>query len=368
MLSKILFYLFVSSVIIQLYFLLSTYIRLIFYKKKETKTAVAPVSIIVCAFNELENLKKLLPKLYEQKHPDFEIIVVDDKSYDGTYEYLREEAQQNSLLQVATITETPEHINYKKYALLIGIKKAKHDVVLFTDADCIPATDQWASAMSAAFEKDTNIVLGYSQYEKRKGLLNAFIRYETLHTGVQYIAAALGKRAYMGVGRNLAYKKSFFLEKDGFSGFEGVMGGDDDLFVNKYATRKNTKVSIGRNSLVYSYPKTTFKEFYQQKLRHLSVGKLYRFGSKFRLGILLFTLLLFWFSFITLAIVEKEPFWLLGGFLGRLVYLVLIYIPSGKKLGDSTNIFTLIFLDFFYLMYQFIIGIPALFAKKVKWH
>ncbi len=368
MLSKILFYLFISSIVIQLYFLLSAYIRLIFYKKKESKTTLQPVSIIVCAYNELENLKKLLPKLYEQQHPDFEIIIVDDKSYDGTYEFLREESANNSLLKVATITETPDHINYKKYALLIGIKKAKNDIVLLTDADCLPASDEWVTSMTDSFEKETKIVLGYSQYKKETGFLNTFIRYETLHTGVQYIAAALAKNAYMGVGRNLAYRKSFFLEKDGFSGFEGVMGGDDDLFVNKYADRKNTKISIGKDSLVYSIPKTTFKEYYRQKLRHLSVGKLYRFGSKFRLGILLFAPLLFWFSFITLAIVEKEPAWLLWGFAIRLVYLILIYVPSSKKLGDSINIFGLLFMDFFYLIYQFIIGIPALFAKKVRWH
>ncbi len=367
MLSKILFYLFIFSVVIQLYFLLSAYIRLILYKKKETKTTVQPVSIIVCAYNELENLKKLLPKLYKQNHPAFEIIIVDDKSHDGTYEFLREESANNPLLKIATITETPDHINYKKYALLIGIKKAKNDIVLLTDADCLPASNQWASSMAGAFEKDTKIVLGYSQYEKRNGFLNAFIRYETIHTGVQYIAAALAKNPYMGVGRNLAYKKSFFLEKDGFSGFEGVMGGDDDLFINKYADRKNTEISIGKDALVYSIPKTTFKEYYHQKLRHLSVGKLYRFSSKFRLGILLFTPLLFWFSFITLAIVEKEPAWLWWGFAFRLVYLILVYIPSSKKLGDSTNILTLIFMDFFYLLYQFMIGIPALFAKKIRW-
>ncbi|MDN5212151.1 glycosyltransferase [Fulvivirgaceae bacterium BMA12] len=337
------------------------------HKGSQERDQKEPVSVVICARNELENLKVLLPKLYDQEYEDYEIIVVNDRSGDGTYDFLREEEPKNSRLEVVNIESTPDHIQEKKYALILGIKKAKNDIVLLTDADCYPNSRHWIQAMANGFKANINIVLGFSQYERKKGLLNKLIRFETLYTAIQYISAALGRSAYMGVGRNLAYRKSFFLEKNGFSGFEKVIGGDDDLFVNKNSNKNNTKVAIGADALVISYPKTKWRDFYRQKKRHLSVGKLYKGRNKTGLGILSLSHILFWFSFITLAVMSREPIWLVLGLLIRTFFLLVTFVPASKKLGDRVNFWNLILLDVVYMVYYFFTGIPVLFSKKVKW-
>ncbi len=369
MLIKSVLYIFIGCASIHFLFWIFWFSKLIFFqnRKQVSNSANEPVSIVICARNELNNLKSLLPKLYQQKYPQYEIIVVNDNSGDGTYDFLREEEPANELLEVVNIHDTPDHINAKKYALMLGIKKAKHDIILLTDADCYPNTDAWIEKMAGAFDKDTQIVLGYSQYERKPGFLNAFIRFETLNTGILYVSAALSKSAYMGVGRNLAYRKSYFLKHNGFSGFEKIMGGDDDLFVNKHANNKNTKVVIGSEAMVYSYPKLKWASYYKQKLRHLAVGKLYKAGSKTRLAILSLAHILFWFSFITLAVMSREPIWLIGGFLIRTLFLLITFVPGAKKLGDKTSFFTLVFLDLFYVGYFIFTGIPALLSKRIKW-
>lgn len=369
MLIKILLYIFIGCAGIQLLYWLIWFSKLVFHTQKPSKKVNPdePVSVVICARNEFDNLKTLLPKLYEQNYKEFEIIVVNDNSGDDTYDFLRVEEPLQEKLQVVNIENTPDHIQNKKYALMLGIKRAKHDLILLTDADCYPNTENWIKSMARSFEDKTQIVLGYSQYEKRPGLLNKLIRYETLYTGIQYLAAALSKSPYMGVGRNLAYRKSFFLANNGFAGFERVIGGDDDLFVNKYGNGKNTRIAIGKDAVVISYPKSTWTEFFRQKKRHLSVGKLYRGGKKTSLAILSLTHILFWFSFITLAVMSREPIWLLWGLLIRLFFLLITFVPGAIKLGDRVSLWNLALLDFIYVGYFFFTGIPALFSKKIKW-
>jgi glycosyltransferase involved in cell wall biosynthesis len=167
--------------------------------------------------------------------------------------------KRRSRLKMVNIDSTPAHVNGKKYAITLGIKAAKHDWILLTDADCRPNNEQWIRVVSERCSEDKNFVLGYSAYEKRPGFLNLFIRFETLLTAIQYIGFALAGNPYMGVGRNLAYRKSVFLENKGFNNFLSVTGGDDDLFVNQHATAKNTAVVLGRRCTCEFVPKNNVK-------------------------------------------------------------------------------------------------------------
>src|SRR5205809_1099854 len=148
-------------------------------------------------------------------------------------------------------------INGKKYPLSIGIKEANHEVMLLTDADCVPASEHWIQKMQEAYHDGVEIVLGYGAYHKRPGLLNKLIRFETIHSAIQYLSYALAGTPYMGVGRNLSYKKDLFLRNKGFSSINHVPSGDDDLFINKVATKKNTKIIIDPESITRSIPKTS---------------------------------------------------------------------------------------------------------------
>src|SRR5690606_21248805 len=113
--------------------------------------------------------------------------------------------------------------NGKKYGLRQGSREAKHDILLLTDADCRPG-GQWAREMVSAFDEDTTVVLGYSPYLNTSGILNTFIRFEALLTGIQYLGLARLGFPSMGVGRNLAYRKSFFTSTNGFDGIMTVTG------------------------------------------------------------------------------------------------------------------------------------------------
>ena len=205
---NIFFWIFVFSIVIQLFYALFFFLRLSFYKEKKGAFN-GGVSVIICAKDESENLSKNLPSFLEQDYPTFEVIVVNDQSVDGTKYLLQDLEKKYKNLKVVTIDDHIISRVGKKFALTIGIKTAQYDYILLSDADCATVSNNWIRKMSASFsEKD--IVLGISPYKKQKGLLNKFIRFDEFIVMIQYLSFALAKIPYMGVGRNLGYKKSLF--------------------------------------------------------------------------------------------------------------------------------------------------------------
>lgn len=324
-----------------------------------------PVSVIVCAHNEYQNLLKLIPRLLGQKHGDFEVIIVDDRSEDETYDYLL--ANQTEQLRFVRVDKVHDHINAKKYALTLGIKAAKHDIVLLTDADCMPASDLWITEMTGEFDKNTSYVLGASPYESRKGLLNHFIQFETQSTAMNYIGFGLAGNPYMAVGRNLAYRKSVFLAHKGFSKIQHITGGDDDLMVNEHANGKNTRVALGAASLTFSIPETSWSDYFRQKRRHLSVSKHYRFKDKLLLGLQNLANLVFWLALTILAVQTNNYLIPAGMLLFRMVFVTILMYSTSKKIGYRMNVWLVPLMDILYVIYASIFGIIALLTKKVKW-
>lgn len=366
---EVIFWVFVASAGIQFLFFSIVTIALIAYKKPDQNSQELPgISVVISAKNELKNLKKLIPLLLKQQFKSYEIILVDDKSSDDTYDYVIELDQHEANFKLVRIDSTPDHINNKKYALTIGIRAAKYDYILLTDADCFPESEFWLKEMSHGYTSDKKkYVIGYSQYYKEKGLLNYFIKYETLLTAIQYIGIGLLGNPYMGVGRNMGYRKSFFLENNGFGKYREVVGGDDDLLINRYAKRKNTSFVISPDSTMYSNPKTKLSEFILQKTRHLSVGKHYRATDKLLLGFLLISKIIFWGSFIAAIMSVFQTNFVLGGFFLAMVSLLTALLVLKKKTGDKSSIWMLPILDFIFLFYYISIGLKVLFTKKVKW-
>lgn len=352
---------------IQLIYLISFLFA--FLRKRETGSALSPgVSVIVCAHDEERNLRELVPVLLGQSYPQFEVIIVEDRCNDGTYDYLLEATKKDSRLKMVRVQHLPEHVNGKKFALTLGIKAASHEWLLLTDADCRPTGDQWINLMASCFQENKKIVIGYSPYAKSPGYLNAFIRFESLITGIQFIGWALLKRPYMGMGRNLAYRKSLFLDNKGFNKHLNVTGGDDDLFVNQHATRDNVEVSIGTGSLMRSVPKRTWKEFFYQKLRHLTVGKRYKISDKIILGLFSATWVLLWlFVFPLVLITPALATFLWAGFALREILLITVVHRASRTLGDAFETWKTPLLDFNYAIYYLGTGLVALVSKRVRW-
>lgn len=249
-------------------------------------SACPKVSVIVCARNEQQNLQDYLHTLLTQDYPCYEVIVVNDGSEDDTQIVLERYALQCKQLYTTFVPRDARVISSKKLALTIGVKAANYDYLLLTDADCRPHSRHWIREMMSGFANEqTEVVLGYGAYFEKKTLLNGLICYDTLFIGLQYMGMANVGYPYMGVGRNLAYKRDTFFKNSGFRGMLGEVAGDDDLFVNKVANKANTAVVCSPESITWSSPKTTWKEWIHQKTRHLSVSHHYKQTSKMRLGI-----------------------------------------------------------------------------------
>lgn len=254
-------------------------------KIKPATQGNTPVSIIVCAKNEAENLRELVPLLITQDYPHFEIILVNDASTDDTMVVINEFVSQYRHVKAVDVINNETFWGNKKYALTLGIKTAVNDHLLFIDADCRPASPKWLTGMSGPVHDQTTIVLGYGGYEKvPKSLLNALIRYETALTAMQYLGYALRGNPYMGVGRNLAYTAKQFYDVNGFMSHMRIMGGDDDLFVNEAATAHNTAVALDPESFTISKPKETWSSWWIQKKRHVNTAKRYKKKHKMALG------------------------------------------------------------------------------------
>ncbi len=275
----------ILSLGIQLYFLLGVYLKLVVYKKKDVKSATDPVSVIICARNEAKNLKRFLPSVLNQFYPEFQVVVVNDGSTDDTEEVLATIKRQYPQLYVTTIEHRDNYPKGKKLAQTIGIKAATYDQLLFTDADCEPASPNWIRQMQSNFLSQTDIILGYGPYFPKKGMLNKWIRIDTLYIAMQYLSFAIQKKPYIGVGRNMAYRRSLFFKNKGFASHLHLASGDDDLFINETSNAFNTAIEVHPESFTYSEPNQNWKQWTRQKRRHLTTGKAYKTSNKKKLAI-----------------------------------------------------------------------------------
>jgi biofilm PGA synthesis N-glycosyltransferase PgaC len=363
-----LFILFQFCFFIQLYFLVTNQSRLTRYKPIETlPESSVPISVIISARNEAVNLQENLPAILEQNYPDFEVVVINDCSYDSSYEVLEELNARYPRLKVVTITEHERFKTGKKFALTLGIKAAKNEHLLFTDADCIPASDNWITYMAANFSQSTQIVLGYSPYKKTGNFLNPFIRFETIKTAINYLSAAINGDAYMGIGRNLAYTKTLFFGAKGFAAHMHVISGDDDLFVNQNATSDNTAIEINEGAFIYTDAKTTFSSLFRQKKRHFGVGKIYKQRHRRMLSIDAFSGFLFYILLTLCLVFNFEPLLAFGLFMFRLIFQLIIYSKLFKRLNGNDLLWYLPFFDAVYYIYLITFGLIGSFIKTTQW-
>ena len=355
------------SLFIQICYYLFVFSRLAFYKAKKDHHEQKPVSIVIAARNESENLKQNLRSVLEQSYPDFEVIVVNDCSWDDSQDFLDELENKYKNLKVVTLQEQARYSHGKKFALTMGIKAATHELLLLTDADCMPASKHWLENMQQHFNERTNIILGYGAYQKKDGLLNKIIRYDTFYSAMQYLSFSLAGLTYMGVGRNLAYRKSLFFQNKGFAKHQHILSGDDDLFINEVATSSNTAIEIKSDSFTLSVPKNTFTEWLKQKKRHISTSHLYKTKYKILLALLSFSQFTFYASLIALLAIQLD--WriisALYGF--RLLVQYIIAGKSMKRLRETDLLWILPLLDFFLILFYIILALSNTFVKQRKW-
>lgn len=363
----------VGSFVIQIGFYLLIFSRLAFWQKNNTikKESDFPISVIICARNEANNLKENLPAVFAQKYVNFEVVLVNDRSTDETAAVLAHFAENNSHAKVVHIPDnvTTDHHKGKKFALSKGIQAAKYDYILLTDADCKPASPHWISAISTHFTSPDfyQVVLGYSPYEFQNTFLNRCIQYETMQTALHYLSFALAKMPYMGVGRNLAYHKTLFFDEGGFDKHQHIASGDDDLFVNAVANGKNTTISIEKEAICYSKPAETWEAWYHQKTRHYSTASHYQQKHQLFLGAIALSHFVFYVMLGAVLILYSSPSIAIALAVIRLLVQLLIYTKIKKILLVPLRLVEIILFDVLYVLY-YVVFAPALFVNKtVKW-
>jgi hypothetical protein len=291
-------------------------------------------------------------------------VVVNDNSLDDSKYILQELKKTFKSLNVVELTQEAKHISGKKYPLSIGIREAQHEVLLLTDADCVPSSEHWIHKMQEGYSTDTEIVLGYGAYHKQAGILNKIIRFETFHTALQYLSYALAGIPYMGVGRNLSYKKDLFLRNKGFSSINHIQSGDDDLFINKVATKKNTAVVIDTDALTRSIPKTTWGSWLRQKTRHYTTAKYYKPLHKFLLGLYFITQFVYYPLFFATLLIYNWQLALII-FSIRFIIQAFLFYKSMDKLGEKDLWPWFLVLDM-WMFFYYIIFAPTLWKKPQR--
>ena len=326
------------------------------------------VSIIICAKNEANNLRNNLSFVLEQNYRDFEVIVVNDCSEDETEDVLSELKVRYPHLNITSIAKDRKFSHGKKLALTVGIKAAKNEWLLMTDADCRPISENWIATMADNFTDEKEIVIGYGGYERKKGLLNNMVRFDTVNIAMQYLSYAISGKPYMGVGRNIAYRKSSFFNNKGFASHYHVASGDDDLFVNEVATKKNTIVEYRPEAHTLSQPSVTFNAWFAQKKRHLTTAKYYRPKFKFLLSFELIFRFLFYVAFISLCFHPELYLIGIGTYVVRSFVRLLVLKNVMKRLNEKDLLLPSLLYDVIIPVVNMILGIVnAVSSNRNTW-
>jgi len=363
----IFFLIFIFIFALQLFFFGFFFLRFLRYKERTSSQVPKGVSVVICARNEYHQLKENLPLILSQDYPDFEVIVVNHASDDDTAFLLSQMTTQYQHLKIVEIKEDINFFHGKKFPLSIGIKSATNDWVLLTDADCKPVNARWIKHMVKGFSEDRHIVLGYGAYLSSNSLLNRLIRFDTVQIALQYFSFALAGIPYMGVGRNMGYKKSLFYENKGFTSHYSIHSGDDDLFVNKTATRSNTSIITNPESFTLSQPKTNFREWFAQKRRHLTTGRYYKWKHKFLLGSYTLSTILFYLLFTLMLVMNYTIFTVLALFIVRLVIQFIIYFKTLVRLKEKGILLFVPLFEIILILINSFLLVSFFISKETKW-
>jgi glycosyltransferase involved in cell wall biosynthesis len=364
----ILLCLFIAVVIIQFLYYVVFFGKFSFAKPQITTPKRVPISVIVCAKNEVENVKNFVPLLAEQNYPDYEIVLIDDASSDETLEVFEAFEKQYSNIKLVKVENNEAFWGNKKFALTLGIKAAKNEYLLFTDADCYPKSNDWIKEMSANFTMKKTIVLGYGAYERiSNSFLNKIIRFETLLTATQYFSWAKLGKPYMGVGRNMAYKREEFFKVRGFMDHMKIRSGDDDLFINQAANSENTTVCYSPESFTYSKPKTSFKDWFTQKRRHVATAKHYKSFDRSQLSFFYASQLLFILLPIILLAFQFQWIIVLSLISFRYLFAWLSLGFAAGKLKEKDVMYWFPIIEIILIFTQLNVFITNTFSKPVQW-
>lgn len=362
----------VGFIILSLYYLI-VYARPLRVSKRADGVSgegdTLPVSIIVYAKNDAENLKRHLPALLTQDYPEYQVIVVNDGSNDGTDDTLKFFQNEHKHLYHTYVPSDARYLSRRKLAFTLGVKAAKYDILLFTEANCQPISDQWLSSMVDGYTPDTGIVLGYCKYGDHKGLFHKLVAYDNLLTGLRYLSSALSHHPYTGNGRNLSYRKELFFRHKGYYQSLNLHAGDDDLFINEASTRENTKAVYHPDSLTEMDPIERFGVWKAMKVSRAATQRYYKGSALSLYHLESICFFLFQASVVATALIGLRGNWPVS-LIALLLYVMrfaikaTVFSKSARMLRQSPAIGWLFLLEFIQPLFDGYVRIYRLFKGK----
>ena len=356
--------LFIVMLVVQLCIHWFRFSRLAFFKhypSPKPDEALEPVSVVVCARDAYEHLTELIPALLSQDYPQFEVVVVNDCSDDETEEYLKDLERREPRIKPVQLRQHLNFFNGKKFPLSMGIKSATYDLLVLTDADCRPTSNQWLRSVVNNYDRGTEVVIGYSRYQRKSGMLNLLMRFDALQNGILYLSSALAGNPYMGVSKNLSYRQRLFFRNKGFIEHYTMEAGDDDVFISQVANKKNTRVQIDADNTVETFPTASSSTWIRERSKRYSTIRMYHAGIRAMMALHYWSQFLFYASFITLFFLSPAftlttdiPYAayyfpvLAVLFLIRYGTQMIIYNGASKRLGERGLLSGLILMDFIF--------------------
>jgi len=362
----ILFGIFVVSLLIQLVYFWGVFAKLAFYKKKQTSNTQVPVTVVVTAHNQYTDLRQNLPYLLEQDYPEFEIMVVNDNSDDGSGELLTDLSRKYDKLSIVELKQSLNWFSGRKFPLSLGIKSARHDLLILTDIICQPVSKSWISEIAAGHTPDTDIVLGYSTF-KTKSKMNWWYRFSAFHDGLFYLSMALAGKPFKGIGKNLSYNKQLFFKHKGFSSHYKINVGDDEIFINKTSTRRNSNIQISPLSKVVQVKSVSLSDWIKSEKTRIFIRRFFKPSSRFFISLFQSTAFLFFASLASLLFLGFNWMLLLPLFALRLISQYVIFGLAAKKLSEKGLLLFSPLLEISLILIDFLTWFVLIFSKRKRW-
>ncbi len=357
---------FALATIVQLVYFWGIFSGLAFFKTKKQSDSFPPVSVVITANNQYNDLQKSLPSFLSQDYPDFEVVVVNDNSDDGSHELLKDFSRKYANLKVVELKQRLNWFSGRKFPLSLGIKSATYDLILLTDPGCIPESNGWIKAMGASFTSGSEIVLGYSTYNTASKI-NKWLRFAAFYDALLYLSMALRGFPYKGIGKNMGYSRALFYRNKGFSSHYVISAGDDELFVNRAAKKHNTKVEVGEESIIKKVKKTSFSDWLTHEKTRLKIRRFFKFRDRLLIRLFSFTSFAFYGLFGFLIFFKAPLFLLLLIFSLRFISMMLIFAFAQKRLSEKNLILLSPIFEIFLILIDLFIWILLFFNRKKKW-
>ena len=338
LLSVVLLAVFAGCALVQCIYYLGVFLPLLLARYRQHTSLPAsggtpPVSVIVCAHNDAERLSLLLPALLGQDYPEFEVVVVDNGSKDDTSSLLRMMEQQYEHLRFSEIGGEPAFVNTTYFAETIGIKSARYDLLVFTDASCRPTGPGWLASMQRAFSRKTDFVLGNCFVSRRPGMLNRLIRYDRFFHLVMGFGLSRMVRPHLGFGGNIAFRKQVFFEHSGFVRVAHMPVGNTPVYLSEAARRTDTTVMLQPESYMEEEPADTWKGWSLADGKHQRAFRCHPFVIRLLYALELLSRLLFYVTCAWLMLRGVMVPYVAGVLLGRFAVQMAVLVPLMTGLG-----------------------------------